>query len=296
MCRYYNFTDPKQGFDDVVEYFNNNVDEFYGVKNKFISDCQKIVDFTKRNDASHYEKIFELTVKIWPFTAIMNVLGDEDRDYVENIKRELVLECQKVRSKSEKIMYLALESMINMIKEILPDVYTVYASFLMLNEIKLGNYPDIEILIERTKSFFHKGELIKNESISEFAARNNFEILDEAVSDYQNVKNEIKGSVAFRGIIRGIARVVLEKSDLNSLKEGEILVTSMTAPDYISGMKKASAFVTDEGGITCHASIVAREMKKPCVIGTKIATKFLKDGDLVEVNANNGTIKIIKKA
>jgi len=61
-------------------------------------------------------------------------------------------------------------------------------------------------------------------------------------------------------------------------------------------MKRASAIVTDEGGITCHAAIIARELKVPCVIGTKIATQVLKDGDLVEVNANQGIVKILKKA
>ena len=68
----------------------------------------------------------------------------------------------------------------------------------------------------------------------------------------------------------------------------------MTTPDYVSAMKLASAFVTDEGGLLCHASIIARELKKPCIIGTKIATKVLKDGDLVEVNANEGFVRIIK--
>ncbi len=70
----------------------------------------------------------------------------------------------------------------------------------------------------------------------------------------------------------------------------------MTRPDYLPAMKKASAFVTDEGGITCHAAIVAREMKKPCIVGTKIATKILKDGDEVEVDANAGMIRVLKRA
>ncbi len=60
-------------------------------------------------------------------------------------------------------------------------------------------------------------------------------------------------------------------------------------------MKRAAAFVTDEGGITCHAAIVAREMKKPCVIGTKIATQIFKDGDMVEVDAQRGVVRIIKR-
>jgi pyruvate,water dikinase len=70
----------------------------------------------------------------------------------------------------------------------------------------------------------------------------------------------------------------------------------MTTPAIIQAMHKASAFVTDEGGITSHAAIIAREMKKPCIIGTKIATKVLKDGDMVEVNADKGIVKILKKA
>ena len=61
-------------------------------------------------------------------------------------------------------------------------------------------------------------------------------------------------------------------------------------------MKLAAAFVTDLGGITCHAAIVSREMKKPCVVGTKISSKILKDGDLVEVDASQGIVKILKKA
>ena len=70
----------------------------------------------------------------------------------------------------------------------------------------------------------------------------------------------------------------------------------MTTPDFVPAMKKASAFITDEGGITCHAVIIAREMKKPCIIGTKIATQILKDGDLVEVDADNGVVRILERA
>ena len=69
------------------------------------------------------------------------------------------------------------------------------------------------------------------------------------------------------------------------------MVATMTFPNFIPAMEKAAAFVTDEGGILCHAAIVAREMKKPCIIGTKIATQVLKDGELVEVDANKGIVR-----
>ena len=76
---------------------------------------------------------------------------------------------------------------------------------------------------------------------------------------------------------------------------GEILVAPMTSPDYIFAMKKAKAIVTDTGGLTSHAAIVSRELGVPCLVGTKIATKVLKDGDLVEVDAEKGIIKKLKK-
>lgn len=68
----------------------------------------------------------------------------------------------------------------------------------------------------------------------------------------------------------------------------------MTSPWYVPIMEKAAAIVTDEGGITCHAAIISREMSKPCIICTKFATKVLKNGDLVEVDATKGIIKRIK--
>jgi len=103
----------------------------------------------------------------------------------------------------------------------------------------------------------------------------------------------IKGQIACRGTVQGIARVVLSPREQWKLQKGEILITSMTTPDFLPCMERASAFVTDEGGITCHAAIVAREMDKPCVIGTKDATKVLKDGDIVDVDAGNGIVRKI---
>jgi pyruvate,water dikinase len=75
------------------------------------------------------------------------------------------------------------------------------------------------------------------------------------------------------------------------MKDGNILVSAATSPSIMPAMKKAAAFVTDEGGLTSHAAIVARELNTPCVFGTKIATKVLNDCDLIEVDATNGIIK-----
>lgn len=111
-----------------------------------------------------------------------------------------------------------------------------------------------------------------------------------------NVK-EFKGSVVFKGgILQGEVHIISHADEISSFKHGEILVTAMTNPSFVPAMQKAKAIVTNDGGLLCHAAIVSRELKKPCIVGTKIATKVLKDGDEVEVDADNGIVKIIKKS
>lgn len=106
--------------------------------------------------------------------------------------------------------------------------------------------------------------------------------------------SSVAGSCAFSGIATGIVRIVDNPSVVNVFNQGDILVAPMTRPEYLPFMKKAGAIVTDAGGLLCHAAIVARELKIPCVTGTKIASKIFKDGDRVEVDAEKGIIKKLK--
>ncbi len=106
---------------------------------------------------------------------------------------------------------------------------------------------------------------------------------------YADLKS-IKGQTGFKGKVSGKVRVILDKRKANDLLEGEVLVTGMTNPDFVPAMKRSVAIITNEGGILCHAAIMSREFGVPCVIGTKIATDFLKTGDIVEVDATNGII------
>lgn len=109
---------------------------------------------------------------------------------------------------------------------------------------------------------------------------------DETIKD-------IRGKVASKGLVKGKAVIIKGVKDLDKVKPGDILIAVTTHPDYISAMRKAAAIVTDEGGITAHAAIVSREFGIPCIVGTKLATKVLKDGDLIEVDANSGVAKKI---
>lgn len=103
----------------------------------------------------------------------------------------------------------------------------------------------------------------------------------------------INGQTACQGYAKGVARIILDVSQFERFNEGEILVTGMTRPEFLPLMKRAAGIVTNEGGITCHAAIVSRELGKPCIIGTKNATTRIPDGATIEVRANHGTVRIL---
>jgi phosphohistidine swiveling domain-containing protein len=113
----------------------------------------------------------------------------------------------------------------------------------------------------------------------------------ELNSPRQTDNEVLRGVCACPGSVAGIVRIVKTGVDVTALAIGEIMVASMTLPEYTGAMEKAAGFITDEGGITCHAAIIAREMGKPCVIGTQYATRFLKTGDRVELFADRGIIR-----
>jgi phosphoenolpyruvate synthase/pyruvate phosphate dikinase len=104
-------------------------------------------------------------------------------------------------------------------------------------------------------------------------------------------QKELVGQTAQPGYAKGIVKIILRAKDISKMNKGDILVSIATDPDIVPAMKMAGAIVTEQGGITSHAAIVSRELGIPCVIGTKIATKIFKDGDLVEVDANKGIVK-----
>lgn len=118
------------------------------------------------------------------------------------------------------------------------------------------------------------------------------DILNHFTKEKNASASIIRGKTAFPGLIRN--QVYNLHKNKKRVPAGHfVLVTNMTKPNDSLLIKKCSAIITDEGGILCHAAIIARELKIPCVIGTKIATKILKDGDLVEVDAERGIIKKI---
>lgn len=137
---------------------------------------------------------------------------------------------------------------------------------------------DIEWAIERGKVYFVQTRPVttlekKEEKEVEFA--------EEPV---------LKGIAASPGHATGPVKIILTMNNLDEMQKGDVLVTTMTTPDFVPAMQKAAAIVTDHGGMTAHASIVSREMGIPCVVGTKQATHVLKNGDLITVDGTSGKV------
>jgi phosphohistidine swiveling domain-containing protein len=116
------------------------------------------------------------------------------------------------------------------------------------------------------------------------------DVLNVFLDKYDNVK-EINGISASKGIARGKVKIVLSPFDIYKVKEGDIMVAPETTPDFVPAVQRAKAIITDMGGIISHAAIISREFGIPCVVGTRNATKVLKDGDYIELDANKGTVK-----
>ena len=108
--------------------------------------------------------------------------------------------------------------------------------------------------------------------------------------DIKDIK-QLEGMAACLGKAVGKVKIIDGVRDFKKMQKGDIIVTSMTRPEFVPVMKKASAIVTNEGGVTCHAAIVSRELNITCIIGTKVATQVLKDGESVEVDADKGVVR-----
>ncbi len=190
---------------------------------------------------------------------------------------------------------------------------TTYSRYHLIAEIAKRKKVDIELLLRMTAeecfSFF-EGKKVDLDHINNrtkgivfyFTPTEEIEFQGEQAEKLYDaymgnlLQHEFKGQIAFDPghTVQGtVCKVLNTKTE--QFTEGHILVTSMTRPDFMHMMRKAKAVITDEGGITCHAAIVSRELQLPCVIGTKVATKKLESGDVIEINFTTGMIKILEK-
>ncbi len=170
-------------------------------------------------------------------------------------------------------------------KQKLEDRYVVELARIGREIEKHYNYPqDIEWALEKGKLYIVQSRPIT--TISELK-EGEAEKIEGSEGKGEKI---LSGLPASPGIGVGRVKLVLDMKDLGKVKQGDVLVTKMTTPDMVPAMKKASAIVTDEGGMTSHAAIVSRELGIPCIVGTQKATQLLKEGELITVDATRGVV------
>lgn len=211
-------------------------------------------------------------------------------DFLSEIDRKAAMDC---REATEKYSSARDAVLVNNLKILFPS-FGDLVKFLLPEEVfsKVDNSALLEELKKRSLGFiYYRDQLYPSGELENFFHSHG--LLMEQY-DMGDNPNEIQGAIAQKGLARGRVALVFTAADLDKVKEGDILVSPMTRPEFLPTMQRALAFVTDEGGITCHAAIVARELNKPCIIGTKFATQVLQDGDEVEVDADKGIVRIIQ--
>ncbi|MBU2590147.1 MAG: phosphoenolpyruvate synthase [Nanoarchaeota archaeon] len=146
---------------------------------------------------------------------------------------------------------------------------------------------DLEFAIENSKIYIVQSRPIttlKKKAVEE-------KTVDESdMVPIEKAKLILSGIAASPGIGIGPVKIVNTAQDLDKIKKGDVLVAEMTNPDYVSAMEKSVAIVTDSGGSTSHAAIVGREMGIPVIVGTEVATKQLKENQIITVDATNGKV------
>jgi phosphohistidine swiveling domain-containing protein len=226
---------------------------------------------------------------------------DELNEFNDKIKLIKDPECLRIIESARKIIKLKNEDRIllhkyigesikisDKIREILKIPVDKY-SFIGGEEISsyLNDKLTIQEILQKTEDRIKNGFIfrIKNKSlVVENYAKQNDEF----------IRIVLTGMVASKGKARGAVKIITDPfKQVQKLNAGDILVSVMTTPDFVPLMEKAGAVLTNEGGMLCHAAIISRELGIPAIVGTKKATEILKDGDLVEVDANNGVVKIL---
>jgi len=266
-----------------------NFDYFQTFSEEHIARFRELKTLWDREYLSREELVYfvERLILFWP--AIYSSTYVPHDDNFSDRDKEINL---RLREKIDVAAHEASNIIVKTLQHIYPDLGD------MVYAISLADFKNNSVDAKKVEAMYNstlilvEDKLVDEEELEALKKQYNFEL--EKI-DHKEEVAEIKGQAGYAGKVRGRVRLIFKRKEMDMIQEGEILVTGMTTPEFLPAMRKAAAFVTDEGGITCHAAIIARELKKPCIIGSKLATKILRDGDLVEVDANEGVVRILKR-
>ncbi len=288
---YYDIAEPEGDNDSLISYFLTRPKRFNKLADEYERHCRELIRLARNPNIGNFSGVFNSHIANWPMLTAIIILGELNK---KDSKNPVAKRAYNLRRQTDKVEYESCNNLIKLAGQLVPD-FKEYVDVLTFEEIEKKRIPPEKELKKRKEGYIYfESELFTDFPVKQFEKSKNIKIIGS--NNKLEKPRILNGSVAMKGKVIGTARVVLEGKQITKVKDGDVLIASMTTPDYIAAMEKAKAFVTDEGGITCHAAIVSREMKKPCIVGTKIATKVLKDGDRIEVDAEKGIVKILERA
>ncbi len=278
---YYNYLDLEEDPRLIYRELDFHYDELLDRYHIAIKNIEKINTKIK-SEKVDIEEISRLLISLYPFSSLGQLAG-HFHDITKRVK-EIFLE---YRDHYDHFIHETCILLEERIRDELSEKYQNYISFLTLKEIVNQKFPSIKDLEERSKGYIYFGQLYTTDNYKKWLEDNHMCIIDE-----EEETDGLKGEIACSGSVSGRVCKVFSEKDFKKFKDGDILVTPMTVPKFIEVIKRAKGIITDEGGITCHASIVARELQIPCIVGCKRATKVLNDGDFVQMDGSTGIIKV----
>lgn len=300
----------KKNGDDVTDLLNAHIEKYSWLKAPLAFED---VYFTREEYIERLENLESEDID-GKIANILEIRRKDDEEYLEILEkykfserfvklskaiRDFILLRTYTTGYSDNLFFVARHSLLEAISDrlgIQVNDLIMFGYAEILEIIKRGyvSSEDLKMVEDRRTGF---AIVWMNGKVETFRGKDILQLQAEIGKTYKISKNSeddgIQGTVACPGKVVGNVKVLLDYRDVTKVERGDIIVATMTTPDYISAMEKASGFITDEGGITCHAAIISREFNVPCVVGTVNATERLKDGQRIELDAYNGVVKII---
>lgn len=272
---YYNNTDLEELPNPMYYLLDIYFDKTLKYYRKIKKDIEYLNNTINNKLEIDYRTYIDKIIEIYPFTSLGQLAGHFN-DTSKRVKDLLI----EFREKYDYIIYKAVDYLVFKFKAILPDNYKEYIDFLLIDEIINSKLPSIESLENRKLGYiYYNNSLYVTTDYDKFFGDNNINI-EEASNSLLN------GTFAYSSNtnITGRVCVILSDKDFNNFKRGDIIVTPMTSPKFLSLIKECKAIITDEGGTLSHAAIISRELKIPCLVGCTNATKNLSTGNMIEIN------------
>lgn len=280
-----------------------------------INETIKFLEKAKKQEKVTINDFFDLRAlafKMFYFfekTEFLFTDGCYEGDMTDLLKKNLLILGDDLKMTARPLMVEILTTIPYKFTEIIakennldPEDLKLYTLDEIADLVELKKSIPSEEITSRKESFVIYCE---NETVCIVEGKDKDTILERFKEpDLSNAK-EFKGTIANKGLVRAKVRVIVPELDQDynifvkklmsmEMDQGDILVTETTSPDFVPLMKRAGGIIANQGGLNSHAAIMSRELKVPCLVGTYHATEILKTGDIVELDANNGVVRIIK--